>query len=294
MNFETFRESLSSFARTAVLLEEFATGIPDPDIAPSRGETFELLQHGKIWEKAELRIDTFKTLHKLTNRFRGVSDIQASWNSELIDFCGRLGCNLIKQIRWLHTDVNRVDRAQKHLGDMRRRLKEASRLGQRRQHRWNKIAIAAVSSLVDAHRCLGVSKVERLGVKGGLFDRVRSRVKGAARSNERSRRGIRWIFGKYSINQRRFNSDCYFVVEQLSNLQIKLDTARWKQYVGDERARLSDCITRVNNSAFGHMNLIEKEVNKGISKLQVSITSIGARVCNLENELCSFGAQRNA
>ena len=229
MQFESYRETLSSFVRTAEKIREFAEGKEREAGQPASGALPSLILP-KMAKAGEVpAMENFGALHLLCGLSRSVGANQGAWNLQFASVAGRLGELLPGLLEALHTDRGRRDKAKKQLVTVKKRLKEATRLSSKRQRRWNASALEAMHALVAGHQGLEKKALLRAGIKDGQLSKLTATLKNAEHLNRKAGRGLRKLVSNWMLNQRGINHQIFRAVKQLVDIHSRLRTSLVRQ-----------------------------------------------------------------
>jgi hypothetical protein len=215
MNFDAFKETLTSFARTAERLRAFVNPALKEHSTPPR-----LVYPDGVGGRYEVpRIDAFAAIHSLCIQSRRISCNQRAWNQQLSVFCHEIGETLPVLWDTLRVEDGPVKKAKSHLEKMRTKFKEAQRRSGCPQRKINSLLLKAVQHLVRAHNGLGKRRLKTLGISADeLRKKTHKNLRGAERSNSKAGRGLRRLLGRFALDQRSINDGCFRALEKL--LQI--------------------------------------------------------------------------
>jgi hypothetical protein len=287
MNFDTFRESLSSFARTAERLQSLASSLSD-SIAPV---PITPLPAPLLQSAAKKKLPTlpptevFRTMHMLCSQARRVSGHQPAWNEEFTNICQALSESLSAFVRAFHPGGDRSAKVKEQLRDMRSKLKQAARLSPKRQRRWNDAGLAALAALLKAHAFIGSSKLEQAGAKAETLKDLQKKLTNGQKYNDRAARGLRRLMGNRALDQRRINHECYRILESLTKLQIKLQGILLKRIEQQNAALMQNWLDQSTAAVLGRMESQRVDTRERLKKLQTSIATQASRIHGLEDEL---------
>ena len=289
MNFETFRESLSSFARTAERLQALSESLSD-SITPMPVGLFPPPRLEFLWNRKSYQlpsVEVFRTAQALCSHQRGVGYDQSFWNQESAAICDSLGQSLTRLISAFHSDKGRLEQAKKNLREMRGKLKESSRLNPRRQRRWNISSLAALNSLVKAHRNLGTSKLKRAGISEDIWKKLQSKIDKAVKCNSRATHGLRRFMGRFALDQRQINNECFNVLHELCRLHAKLNVVLQKQTDQNGIHMMQDAmqlwLAQNTSAIIAQMEAQRAASHEKFKKLQTTVATLGSRIRSLED-----------
>jgi cob(I)alamin adenosyltransferase len=218
MNFDTFRDSLSTFARTSEKLRAFVSASP--------------IQNEPTWQSMRLPkqdryslaqlMQTFGLIHALCEQKKGVDLNQASWNACFLETLSLIGEALCASIKIFHETPERLRKASESLGKIKKKLKNVNQLSLRQQRRRNETTIDVLRRLVDTHKCIGQSKMQLVGCKADLLSKLSARLDVASKLNSRASRGVRRLMGSFGLEQKSINHEFFKILEGLCSIHLKV------------------------------------------------------------------------
>lgn len=214
MNFDAFKETLTSFARTADRLRTFGNpAIENQPLPPP-------LSFPEIKHEDEIpRLDTFAALHALCSQHHRISANQSAWNQQFQQLCLEISERLPLLWDALRVEDGPQKKAKSQLDKMRGKFKEAKKRSRSPQRKTNALLLKGLQYLVRAHRGLGKRRLKTLGIAEDEFrKKADASLRDAERSNSRAGRGLRRLLGSFALDQRSVNHSCFRIVERI--LQI--------------------------------------------------------------------------
>lgn len=217
MNFDAFKETLTSFARTADKIRTFGGNAPENQVLPPQLAFLEFEEEHDV-----PRMEAFAAVHALCGQHRLVSANQSAWNQLFPLLCGEIGERLPNLWIPLRVEDDAKKKAKTHLEKMRSKFKEARKRSKAPQRKINALLLKGLQHLVRAHRGLGKRRLKILGISEDEFQKkAAANLREAERSNSRAGRGLRRLLGHLALDQRAVNHSCFRIVERLLQIHIR-------------------------------------------------------------------------